>query len=246
MFFLVEIEELLEKAKNLKDDENFEEALKISEELILNHPENEKMKKFYIDLLFAYGYHLNDQYIEGYEEAIEIFGKIIKIEPDNYRAIYNKGIAFFYMEEMDQALNYFSRAIEIKPDYKYPYYNIGLVHETIGNFHEALTYYDKALEIDPDFLYALHAKEDVKKHIKMFNISKPEPKIDIRKLKEIMEVSKRIRISLIQEILNLKPNDIDIILEWCKKFQFEIDGDFLIINKDDVSELIKSLESIFL
>ena len=242
---MTEIEDLLDKARKLKDDENFDEALKISENLILNYPENETIKKFHIDLLFAYGYHLNDQYIEGYERATEIFGKIIEIEPENYRAIYNKGIAFFYMEEMEQALKFFSRAIELKPDYKFPYYNMGLIYESIGNFHEALSYYDKALEIDPNFLYALHAKDDVKKQIRLLNIPKPEPKIDISKLKEIIEVSKRVRISLIQEILNLKPNDIDVILDWCKKFQFEIDGDFLIINKDNVPELIKSLESIY-
>jgi len=243
VFCLIEVEKLLEKARKLKDEENFEEALKIIQELILDDPENEIIKKFYIELLFTFGYHLNDQYIEGYERAADIFGKIIEIDPENYRAIYNRGIAYFYMEKMDQALSCFSKAIELKPDYKFPYYNIGLVYETTGKFYEALSYYDRALEIDPDFLYALHAKDDVRKQIKMLNITKSEPKVDIHKLKDIMDVSKKVRISLIQKILNLKPTDINIILDWCRKFNFEIDGDFLIINKEKVSELIKSLES---
>ncbi|MFX1273576.1 MAG: tetratricopeptide repeat protein [Promethearchaeota archaeon] len=234
-------EDLLKNAKALKKEEKFEEAIKICEDLMIKEPENKKVREFYIELLFEYGYYLNDQYIEGYEKAVEIFDKILEKEPLNHKAIYNKGIAFFYMEKMENALTYFSKAIELKPDYKYPYYNIGLVHETIGDLYEALKYYRKALEIDPDFLYALHAKADVKKQINFLKLSTSEPKIDKNKLKDILEASKRVRISLLQEILNLKENDIDMIINWCKKYQFEIDGDFLVINKNTLPELINSL-----
>ncbi len=233
---------LLENARKLKDAEKFEEALEICEKLIFNMPQDNKVKRFYIELLFTFGYHLNDPYIEGYEKAVDIFGKIFEIEPNNYKAIYNKGIAYFYLEKMENALTCFSKAIELKPDYKFPYYNIGLVHETMGNLHEALDYYNKALEIDADFVYAIHAKDDIMKKIKFLNVVSPKPKIDMNKLKGILEASKRVRISFLQEILKIRPDELDIIVDWCKKYQFEIDGDFLIINKGKLSELIDSLD----
>ena len=46
MFYLTNQEELLKKARKLQDEENFEEALEISENLILTEPENDSIKNW--------------------------------------------------------------------------------------------------------------------------------------------------------------------------------------------------------
>ncbi len=153
---------LIEKANELKNQEKFEESLKILEELYKNFPNSEKIKKELIVTLFSYGGYLNDEYILEYEKARNIFKKTIEIDPNNYRAHYNLGIAYFNLGEMKKAKNAYKMAIKIKPDYKHCHYNIGLIYEAKGDFEQALHQYEKALKIDPNFTYALQARSQVR------------------------------------------------------------------------------------
>ena len=242
---MMNIKELLDEVKKLNSEEKFEDSLSLCEKILETEPESKEVNQLYTETLFSYGYYLNDDLLEGYEKAVEIFSKLLEIEPDNAKAMYNKGISFFNMNKMNEALECYEGAIKMKPDYKYVYYNIGLVHEELENFHEAKKYYEKALEIDPNFLYAMNAKHEVKQFIKMYNIPKPATKVNIEKLKTLLQVSKRVRISTIQEIMGIKSNNLDTILNWCKRYQFEIDGDFLIINKERLQELIISIDNQF-
>ena len=157
------IEELIEKAKRLVNQENFKDALEILEKLYKNNPISEEVKNSLIDTLFAYGGYLNDDYSLKYNEAKEMFKRILQIDPKNYRAHYNLGIANFNLENIDEAKQCYEEAIRLKPDYKYCFYNIGLIYEREGNLQEALKYYDKALEITPTHLKANQYKEQLLK-----------------------------------------------------------------------------------
>ena len=235
--------ELIEKARNLKNEEKFKEAIKICKQLINKESLTSDFRKFYIEVLFAYGHHLNDEYIEEYEKAVKIFDRIIELDPNNYKAFYNKGIAYFNMDEMQKALEWYFKALKIKPDYMVAYYNIGLAYETIGELYSAKEYYNKALKIDPNFIYAVHAKADVKQKLNSLQIQNPKLKSDIEQLRSLLKVSKRIRIQMIQELLNIGSDKLDVIINWCNKYKFEIDGDFLEINKETLPELLESLDN---
>lgn len=159
------VKDLIKKAHNFKEDGEFEEALKILEKLNEENPTSKEVKRNLIDTLFAYGGYLNDVYTLKYEKAKEIFERIINIEPDNYRAHYNLGIAFFNLENLKNAETSFKKALEIKPDYQYCFYNLGLVFEENSQFEEALESYEKALEINPKFIYALTARSEVREKL---------------------------------------------------------------------------------
>jgi tetratricopeptide (TPR) repeat protein len=146
----------LKKAKDLRDKEKFEDSLIILEKLYKEHP-NDDVKKALIETLFAYGAYLNDIYVVEYKKAAECFKRIIEIEPLNYRAFYNLGIAFTNLEDYDLAIDSCNKALEIKPDYKHCYYNIGLIYELNADFNNALEYYEKTLDIDPNFTYGIQA-----------------------------------------------------------------------------------------
>ena len=156
---------LIEKANELKKNEKFEESLEILEKLHKKYPNSEKVKKELIDTLFSYGGYLNDDYVLEYTKAKNNFKRIIEIDPNNYRALYNLGIAYFNLGNLSKAESAYEQAIKIKPDYKHCYYNIGLIHEVNENLKEALKFYKKALEIDPKFIYALQAKKYVKEKL---------------------------------------------------------------------------------
>ncbi|MFX1377221.1 MAG: tetratricopeptide repeat protein [Promethearchaeota archaeon] len=239
------IKELIEKAIDLRKQDKFKEALEILENLYTNNPNSKYVKKYFLETLFAYGGYLNDEFILKYEEARDIFERIIKIDPNNYRAYYNLGIAHFNLSKIEKAKECYEEALKIKPDYKHPLYNIGLIYECEGNLQEALKYYEKALDIDPKFPYAFNARVQILRNL---NGSKRtgafyDRSENIKKLKDLLEVSRRIRIEMIQSLLNIEKDRLfEILIEWSKKYQFEIDGDFLNLNKETLPELLKFLD----
>ncbi|MHA2269987.1 MAG: tetratricopeptide repeat protein [Promethearchaeota archaeon] len=201
------------------------QAIDILENLYKDNPHSEQVKESLIKTLLAFGGYLNDEYSLQYHKAKEKFERILQIDPTNYRAHYNLGIANFNLENIEQAKQCYEEAIRIKPDYKFCFYNLGLIYEREGNLQEALKHYEIALEIDSNFLY----------------VGKKQKKLE--QLKSLLEMSKRIKIEMIQTLLNID-NDkfLNLIIEWGKKYQFKIDGDFLIINKEEIPKIIKSLE----
>jgi len=68
----------------------------------------------------------------------------------------------------------------------------------------------------------------------------------IEKIKEMMEVSKRINLDRMQNVLEMDKKAFDNkIFEWARDFNFTIDGDNLIINKETISDFIDALDKQF-
>ena len=238
------IEEDIEKAKKLANREEFKEALEILEKLYNDNPTSEKIKNNLIKTLFTYGGYLNDEFTLQYHEAKEVFKKIVEIEPDNYRAHYNLGIANFNLDNIEKAKQCYEKALKIKPDYKHCFYNMGLIYEGEGDLQEALKYYNKALEIDPHFIYAINARNQILTNLGSLkegsaNLNQHK---NLEQLKSLLEMSKRIKIEMIQTLLNMEKDKLlELLIDWGVKYQFEIDCEFLIINKETLPDLIKSL-----
>ena len=241
---MIDKEKLIEEARLLIKNEEFEKAIKILEEPYQQRSDTD-IKNNLIDALFAYGGYLNDNYILEYEKSTKYFKRIIELDPDNYRAHYNLGIAFFNLNRLEEALNSYKIAISIKPDYKHSYYNIGLLHESTENLEKAIEAYEKALEIDPNYIYAMHALKVVKLNLENHVKIKSEPqenKDTIEKLKSLLSMSRRVRFDMIQEILKVnKETLLEIIIDWGKKNYCVIDGDYLIINKEFQSQFFEDL-----
>jgi len=241
------IKDLIKKAVDLRYQENFKEALEILEDLYKNNSDSLQVKKYLLETLLAYGGYLNDDFTLEYEKARDMFKRIIEIDPSNYRAYYNLGIANFNLSKIEEAKECYEEAIKIKPDYKHCLYNIGLVYENEGAFQEALNYYEKALEIDPKYPYASNARNQILSNLEELKRSKEENNHDknLETLKSLLEISKRIRIDMIQSLLDIDKEKLYKVLIKCgKEFQCEIDGDFLIINKAKLPELIEFLDDL--
>ena len=237
-------ENLIEKAKTLVRNEEFEEAVKILEELYQIQPDVD-IKNNLMDALFAYGGYLNDYYVLEYDESINFFKRIIEIDSENYRAHYNLGIAYFNLNRFEEALNSYNNALSIKPDHKHAYYNIGLLYEKTEKLGDAIEAYEKALEIDPNYIYAMHSLKVVRQNLDNYMNPKgknQEIKDNIEKLKSLLSMSKRVRFDMIQEILKVnKETLLQIIINWGKKNYCEIDGDYLNINKDSLTQFFEEL-----
>ena len=241
---MTEKENLIEKAKDLVRNEEFEKAIKILEDLYQQQPDID-VKNNLIDALFAYGGYLNDYYVLEYNESINFFKRIIELDSENYRAHYNLGIAYFNLNRFEEALNSYKIALSIKPNHKHVYYNIGLLHEKTENLENAIEAYEKALEIDPNYIYAMHSLKVVRQNLDI-NVNPKsktqEIKDNVETLKSLLSMSKRVRFDMIQEILKVnKETLLQIIINWGKKNYCEIDGDYLNINKDSLTQFFEEL-----
>ena len=102
-----------------------------------------------------------------------------------------------------------------------------------------------ALEIDPNYIYAMHSLKAVR--LNLDNSVKPKSKTQeskdiVENLKSLLSMSKRVRFDMIQEILKVnKETLLQIIINWGKKNYCEIDGDYLNINKESLTQFIEEL-----
>ena len=75
---------------------------------------------------------------------------------------------------------------------------------------------------------------------------KPSPDT-LQKLRDILNVSNRIKLERVQNVLNLDDKVFDEkIIEWAKEFGFRIDGEYLIVNKESIAEFIDALDEKFI
>ena len=108
-------------------------------------------------------------------------------------------------------------------------------------FSLAMENYKKAKEIDPEFHYANQAIKDMEYIKDRFHDLELREK-NIEKLGNLLKMSDKVNIQMIQEILDIsKAKLIDTILELGKKFQFKLDGDFLIVNSDNLESALEYL-----
>ena len=241
---MAEANEIIEKALSLKDKGEYEKSIELIQNLFDKNKNSEKIKVLLIKLLFDYAGWLMDNWVIDYTKTRKCYQEIIDLEPENYRAIYNLGISLFSLGKKDEALIKFKEALKFNPEYKFCYYNIGLVYEDKGLLERAYYAYKRALEIDPNFLYAKEAKKIVEDKINDRSRKKGQDseKTTLDQLKSLFRVSKKINITDIQNILNLKRAEImPLIIEWAEEYEFEIDGDYLILNKKTLQEFLENI-----
>lgn len=245
-----DFKKLLEEALILRDRKKYEESIKMLEALYKDYSQSENVKKSLKEVLFTYGGLLNDEFERQYFKAAQCFKRIIEIDPTDYRAQYNLGIAYFEMNRFDEALDSYKKALEIKPDYKHCYYNIGLVYETKEDLKQAHIYYQKSLEIDPDYRYAFQAIKDIEQKLEILQkkqMGEVIKETKIEQLKSLLTMSKRISIGMIQELLGIdKSKLLELLIFWGKNFQCELDGDYLNLNKSNLPKLLESLKDLSL
>lgn len=89
--------------------------------------------------------------LDKFEEAIDVFNDILKIDADNYPAWYNKANALMKQNRWKEAVFSYKEAIGIKPDCYKSYYNMAVALEENGDKNEAIDAYRSAIEINADF-----------------------------------------------------------------------------------------------
>lgn len=94
-----------------------------------------------------------------YQQALDLYDRILELDQDNASAAFNKGFVHLeYLGQYDSAAHWFNAAIERLPYYHQAYFNKGLALESMGETQAALEAYDAALTLDPTYTPAAIAK----------------------------------------------------------------------------------------
>ena len=120
-----------------------------------------RIKPNSLEALYAYAMYCQEN--EEYNEAIETYYKILKI--NQYREPYfNLGfIHQEYLKVYDVAIENYTKAIAIEPRYLEAYYNRGLCYEELKDYKKAEKDLRHALKLNPQYTHAAIALERVLK-----------------------------------------------------------------------------------
>ncbi len=68
----------------------------------------------------------------------------------------------------------------------------------------------------------------------------------MKKLQQIIKVSTKLAVERIAQVLELSVDETwKRVFDWAEKFQFTIDGDYILFNKDTVNDFIASMDKEF-
>jgi len=81
------------------------------------------------------------------DEALELYDKVLELNPANTEAWNNRGVTLFRMGRLEEALECSNRALEIEPNNLEALRNMGFILKTMGRFDEALECYDAVLKV---------------------------------------------------------------------------------------------------
>jgi tetratricopeptide (TPR) repeat protein len=105
----------------------------------------------------------NQKMKEGnFSAAIQLYDKALKIQND-YRILYQKGIAHRKMNQLDQAYNELIEVAKLKPDFDLVYNALGTLEYTRGNYQESVNHFLKTLELTKN----TQLKSQVQKNISL-------------------------------------------------------------------------------
>lgn len=131
----------IETGLRLYDNEQYEQALRIFEQVLEREPEN------YIALNARGSTHLA---LEDYNSALDDFTETIHLEPLFPHAYYNRGRAYTSLEQYEEALADFRQAAQFSPD-EFGYRangNMGLIYHRQGEYDNALEAFEQSISYD--------------------------------------------------------------------------------------------------
>ena len=93
---------------------------------------------------------LSDNIREKANEAISYFDKSLEYSPDNWMALYNKGLCFIELQQAREAMASFNQILVTNPGSDYAYLGIGLCELMAEHQEAAKEAISKALALNPE------------------------------------------------------------------------------------------------
>ena len=101
------------------------------------YPENSKINRMFAQILIKTG---------GYKEAIEVYQKIILIDPKDVESQFAEGLVYLQLDQDQQAQDIFKKMLD-QPDWRYQAcFYLGKIEEKQGHLKKALSWFDQVID----------------------------------------------------------------------------------------------------
>ena len=84
----------------------------------------------------------------NFNNAKNLYEKILNINPKNVEAQYSLGNVFYKLGQYQKALTNYKKTIQIDPKYVKAHYNTGVILHELGDYKKSLTSYKKTIQLD--------------------------------------------------------------------------------------------------
>ena len=148
----IHIKETLNKADELYNDDECDDAITLYEQVI-------KLNPNYVEAYIGKGLSL--EYLDRFEEALSAFEQAILLKPENAYAYELKGSILTDLGYYDQALLAYERAIQFDADNDLLYIFKGKTLQELNRAQEAIEAYDKAIQLNSLSILAYIGKGEV-------------------------------------------------------------------------------------
>ena len=91
-----------------------------------------------------------------YLASIRDFDQVLQIDPDNSRAYYNRGFAYYHLEMYSEAEADFDKSVELNPNDSSSFLYKGMIKYFKNNFEGAIEEYNKSIERAPQYSKAYY------------------------------------------------------------------------------------------
>ncbi|CAD8183401.1 unnamed protein product [Paramecium octaurelia] len=159
-----------------------------------------------------------------YDQAINLFNRVLEIDPEFADAYYSKAIVAFEQNKIEDALNLLKATLEKQPDHVYALNEAGCLMIKQRKFPEALDYLEKAYakqqnfsEVNYSLAYALSKLNRKEESLKYYDLAIQEDSQQkhfyINKATTLIELNKHEEaLKCVSEALKLDSNYLDALI----------------------------------
>jgi tetratricopeptide (TPR) repeat protein len=160
---------------------------------------------------------MENLFVENFSEAKKHFTKCLKVNPDDYSALYNVIYCYEINDEYKDAINFVKNFIDNNPYNEFAWHQLGLLHKSNKQFNQAVRAFDYAILIDEYFTGAYFEKartlqdlgeynEAIKNYFKILKLDDPSAVVYMHIATCYKEINKpKIAIKYFLEAVNEDP-----------------------------------------
>ena len=177
----------------------------------------DKNEKEYMNLYFEAE---RNKVLEDYDNALELYEKCIKINPDEPSAYNEVAKIYFFLNDWENSEDYIKNAISLDPTNKWYYFLLLDIYTINLSMSNQLDVYEKLLDLDPENLNYILAKIQILTDLKEYKKALKYIKNTKKTFGDIVELIKReVDIYILQDNFKLSEQKALQLIEKFPNFE---------------------------
>lgn len=133
-------DESSEKTENQQND-----TTENKEEIAISEEDKKDLEEKIAESCYKHGCLYTE--LGRYRESVQLFTKVIDLQPNNVEAYNGRAFASMCLEEYQKAIDDLNKAVTLNPNYERVYHNLGVIYNKLGEYEKSIFYYNKQIAL---------------------------------------------------------------------------------------------------